>query len=52
MQTPKPLSVRRFNHSVDRRPACNKGLAKVAIQFSASTFVVKIATFAKPQTVG
>jgi hypothetical protein len=27
------------------------GLAKVAIQFSASTFVVKIATFAKPKTI-
>jgi len=48
----------------DRTPACNSGLAKVAVQcsadtfvvnqiwFSASTFVVKIATFAKPETVG
>jgi len=32
-------------------PACNTGLAKVAVQRSADTFVVKIATFAKPQTV-
>ena len=29
----------------------NTGLAKVAVQCSASTFVLKIATFAKPQTV-
>jgi len=48
-----------------RTPAGNSGLAKVAVQcsvdpprrmvnqiwFSASTFVVKIATFAKQQTV-
>jgi len=27
-------------------------LAKVAVQYSATTFVVKIATFAKPETVG
>ena len=40
MQTPKPLTVRRFNYSVDRRPACNTGLAKVAVQCSADTFVV------------
>jgi hypothetical protein len=45
------------------KPAHNSGLAKVAVQysadtlvvnkvwFSASTFVVKIATFAKPQNV-
>jgi hypothetical protein len=35
MQTPKPLTGKRFNYSVDRRPACNTGLAKVAVQFSA-----------------
>jgi len=29
----------------------NTGLAKVAVQCSADTFVVKIATFAKPETV-
>ncbi len=29
----------------------NTGLAKVAVQFSADTFVVKIATFAKPENV-
>ena len=39
-QTPKPLTGKRFNYSVDRRPACNKGLAKVAVQCSADTFVV------------
>ena len=51
MQTPKPLTGKRFNYSVDRRPACNTGLAKVAVQCSADTFVVKIATFAKPENV-
>ena len=40
IQTPKPLTVKRFNYSVDRRPACNTGLAKVAVQCSADTFVV------------
>ena len=39
-QTPKPLTGKRFNYSVDRRPACNTGLAKVAVQCSADTFVV------------
>jgi hypothetical protein len=32
MQTPKPLTGKRFSYSVDRRPACNTGLAKVAVQ--------------------
>jgi hypothetical protein len=36
---------------VKRRTAHNTGLAKVAVQCSASTFVVKVATFAKPETV-
>jgi len=36
MQTLKPLTVKRFNYSVDRRPACNTGLAKVAVQYSAT----------------
>jgi hypothetical protein len=40
MQTSKPLTGKRFNYSVDRRPACNTGLAKVAVQCSADTFVV------------
>jgi hypothetical protein len=31
--------------------AANTGLAKVAVQCSADTFVVKIATFAKPENV-
>jgi hypothetical protein len=39
-QTPKPLTVKRFNYSVVRRPACNTGLAKVAVQCSVVTFVV------------
>ena len=29
-----------FSDAVDRRPAGNSGLAKVAVQFSADTFVV------------
>jgi len=49
--------------TTDKTPATNTGLAKVAVQcsavtlwlikvwFSASTFVVNIATFAKPETV-
>jgi hypothetical protein len=40
-QTPKPLTGKRFNYSVDRRPACNTGLAKVAVQCSADTFPAK-----------
>jgi hypothetical protein len=40
LQTPKQLTGKRFNYSVDRRPACNTGLAKVAVQCSADTFVV------------
>ncbi|MFN8116311.1 MAG: hypothetical protein U0W65_09375 [Bacteroidia bacterium] len=61
--TQKLNTDKAYNDTVDRRPAGNSGLAKVAVQFSAdtfvvnrslvlaSTFVVKIATFAKPQTV-
>jgi hypothetical protein len=40
MQTLKPLTVKRFNYSVDRRAACNRRLAKVAVQCSADSFVV------------
>ncbi len=40
MQIPKPLTGKRFNYSVDRRPVCKTGLAKVAVQCSADTFVV------------
>jgi hypothetical protein len=36
---------------MERKAAYNTGLAKVAVQCSADTFVVKIATFAKPQNV-
>ena len=35
----------------NKKRTANTGLAKVAVQYSASTFVVKIATFAKPETV-
>jgi hypothetical protein len=35
-----------------RTTGYNTGLAKVAVQRSADTFVVKIATFAKPENVG
>jgi hypothetical protein len=53
-----------YSDTMDRRPAGNTGLAKVAVQFSAETFVVeqtlvlrinicdKIATFAKLRNVG
>ncbi|MFN4940794.1 MAG: hypothetical protein ACK5EQ_04505 [Bacteroidota bacterium] len=34
------------------KDTANTGLAKVAVQCSAATFVVKIATFAKPENVG
>jgi hypothetical protein len=36
---------------VKRTAATNTGLAKVAVQCSADTFVVKIATFANPENV-
>ena len=39
------------NFRTDRRATDNTGLAKVAVQCSADTFVVKIATFAKPENV-
>jgi hypothetical protein len=39
-------------HLLDRRKTpYNTGLAKVAVWCSADTFVVKIATFAKPEIV-
>ena len=34
-----------------RKTVHNTGLAKAAVQCSASAFVVKIATFTKPETV-
>ena len=40
MQTPKPLTRQRFNYSEERRPACNRRLAKVAVHYSADTLVV------------
>jgi hypothetical protein len=39
------------NSKRNRSTGGNTGLAKVAVQCSADTFVVKIATFAKRQTV-
>ena len=35
----------------EEQRTANTGLAKVAVQCSADTFVVKIATFAKPENV-
>ena len=32
-QTPKLLTVKRFNYTVDRRPACNSGFAKKRVQW-------------------
>ncbi len=39
------------NYGKQRGTDGNTGLAKVAVQCSAATFVVKTATFAKPETV-
>jgi len=33
MQTLKPLTLGHFNCSVDRRPACNSGFKKLAVQW-------------------
>jgi len=33
IQTPKPLTGMRFNYLVDRRPACNSGFKKLAVQW-------------------
>ena len=35
----------------ERKATAKTGMAKVAVQRSADTFVVKIATFAKPENV-
>ena len=37
--------------TTDRRTVTNTGLVKVAVQFSASTFMMKITTFEKPEIV-
>jgi len=62
-QTVNITADKDFYYSTDRTPAGNSGLAKVAVLYSADTFVVnqtlalrinicaKIATFAKPQNV-
>jgi hypothetical protein len=39
-KTAKPTSDKDYNNSTDRTPAGNTGLAKVAVQCSADTFVV------------
>jgi hypothetical protein len=41
MQTPKPLTGKRFNYSVDRRPACNSTYPKGGVSCSNDSFVVK-----------
>ncbi|MFZ5976506.1 MAG: hypothetical protein EO766_12450 [Hydrotalea sp. AMD] len=38
-QTPKPLTAKRFNYSVDRRPACNMGFAKWRLTCFYDSFV-------------
>lgn len=40
MQTPKPLTGKRFNYSVDRRPACNSTYPKGGVSCSKDSFVV------------
>ena len=39
-QTPKPLTGKRFNYSVDRRPACNSTYPKSRVSYSKDSFVV------------
>jgi hypothetical protein len=39
-QITKPFAGQTTYFTLDRRPACNTGLAKVAVQCSADTFVV------------
>ncbi len=39
-QTPKPLTGKRFNYSVDRRPAANSTYPKGGASFSKASFVV------------
>ncbi|MCA6490319.1 MAG: hypothetical protein IM551_09875 [Chitinophagaceae bacterium] len=39
-ETAKTYTGQALTMTVDRRPACNTGLAKVAVQCSADTFVV------------
>jgi hypothetical protein len=39
-ETAKTYTEQGLTMTVDRRPACNTGLAKVAVQCSADTFVV------------
>ena len=40
MQTPKPLTGKRFNYSVDSRPACNSTYPKGGVSCSKDSFVV------------
>jgi hypothetical protein len=42
MLTPKPLTGKRFNYSVDRRPACNMGLASCGVTCLNSSAVFQI----------
>jgi hypothetical protein len=40
MQTPKSLTGKHFNYSVDRRPACNSTYPKGGVSCSKNSFVV------------
>jgi hypothetical protein len=40
LQTPKPLTGKRFKYSVDRRPACNSTYPKGGVSCSKDSFVV------------
>jgi hypothetical protein len=40
-----------MDNTINDNRTANTGLAKVAVHCSASTFVLKIATFAKPEKV-
>ncbi len=42
MQAPKQLTVKRFNYSVDRRPACNRRLAKKRVQWLIESLLIGV----------
>lgn len=48
----EPLPRQRFYYSLDRRPACNTGLPKVAVQCSANSFVVNQSLFLRINICG
>ena len=45
MQTPNPLTGKRFNYSVNKRPACNSTFAIGGVSCSSDSFVVRGISF-------